>query len=281
MRLRSSISASREDVVDAGSARHDPLDTLTTAQLAEVTALQGGADLTPEEAAISLGYVSPDMAGPGIAVLDPGDDRVDAMVTAAFDLDDPLAQSVRSLRGAITALRLAEGRPVRTLAILSVEAATEATIIAANLGVVFAQARYQTLLVDTNLRSPSLHALFRTANDSGVSSLLADDIDGRSLPQSTALPALSVLGSGPSIVNAPELFERHVLARKLVIFEDSAEMVIVDAGQAETNAPVIVDGLDAAVIVVRQHVSSLGSVQQLISAIEERGTKVCGTIFST
>ncbi len=281
MRLRSSISAGSVDIVDADAAHGDPLDTLTTTQLDEVTALQSESDLTPEEAAISLGYVLPDRTGPGLTVLDQGDDRVDPLVTAAFDLEDTLAQSVRSLRGAITALRLGDGRPVRTLAILSVEAATEATIIAANLGVVFAQARYQTLLVDANLQSPSLHSLFRTANNYGVSSLMAEDLDGRSLPQPTALPTLSVLGSGPSIVNAPELFERHVLARKLVIFEDIAEILIVDAGHAEVDAPVIIDGLDAAIVVVRQHVSSLGSVQQLIAAVEERGTKVCGTIFST
>ena len=256
MRLRS--SAERGDLLGAHGKAFAPAvfdtEAFTVQQLEEISKRREATGESVSEAASALALKPNEAAKPRLT-LDLDDERVNALVVAAFDLDDPLAQSVRSLRGTITALRLGNGQPIRTLAMLSVGAPTEASVIAANLATVFAQADYATLLVDANLQRPQQHALFGTPTVAGVVELLQGaDIESQLL-EPTPIRKLWLLGTGSSVQNAPELFERHCLARKLVRFDDDVEIIIVDASQSTEDSPIIVDQIDAAVLVVRQHIS--------------------------
>jgi protein-tyrosine kinase len=217
---------------------------------------------------------------PSFALLSPDDRRVHPAVTAAFESSSELAQSLRALRGMIMASRL-EGRPIKTLSVLSIDAQAEGSIVAANLAVVCAQAGYSTLLVDANVEEPGVHGLFLTANRGGLIEMLETSRDERKLPQVTAIPTLSVLPAGRQAPNALELLERRKLSRALLPLHDMFDLIVIDASRTSLEASVVTDELDAALVVVRQHVSPIGTLQQLVGAVESRGTKVLGAIVAT
>jgi protein-tyrosine kinase len=217
---------------------------------------------------------------PAFALLSPDDRRVHPAVTAAFESTSELAQSLRALRGAIMSARI-DGRPIKTLSVLSIDAPNEGSILAANLAVVCAQAGYATLLVDANVENPGVHGLFLTANRGGLIEMLESGRDERKLPQETALSTLSVLPAGRQVPNALELVERRKLARALLPLHDMFDLIVIDASRTTLEASVVTDELDAAIVVVRQHVSPIGTLQQLIGAVESRGTKVLGAIVAT
>jgi protein-tyrosine kinase len=217
---------------------------------------------------------------PAFALLSPDDRRVHPAVTAAFETTSDLAQSLRALRGMIMAANL-DGRPIKTLAVLSIDAATEGSILAANLAVVCAQAGYSTLLVDANVENPGVHGMFLTANRGGLIEMLENAGDERKLPQVTAVPTLSVLPAGRQAPNALELLERRKLSRALLPLHDMFDLIVVDASRTTLEASVVTDELDAALVIVRQHVSPIGTLQQIVGAVEGRGTKVLGAIVAT
>ena len=93
----------------------------------------------------------------------------------------------------------------RVVVVTSVDMMEGKTTIVSNLGVASAQQKCDVLLIDADLRRPSLHQRFGLSNHSGLTDLLKhpellDLIDGsrESLVQATGTPHLWVLAAGPT-----------------------------------------------------------------------------------
>lgn len=275
---KSSDAASREVIGNLLGMSHEDQERVALHQ--EETGQLFG------EAAIDLGFADADQVRraieqqQGFVVLAAEDGRVDNLAVAAFDPDDPLSLSIRSLRGTISATRLADGQPIKSLMILSAEVVSEATLVAANLAVAFSQASYRTLLVDANLGAPSHHALFRVSGRTGLSTVLSTRADAASQIHATALPGLSVLPAGPAVPNAPELFERASLSQALRGVDDLFDITLIDASRVQPDDLSISEGVDAAVIVVVRDVSMMGTVQAFSERLEERGTLCLGAVVA-
>jgi hypothetical protein len=80
----------------------------------------------------------------GLGLLDASDERVDPLVTAAFDADHPYVAKVRKVRAKLLATaREARGADGRLrLALLSLQGGDEASILAANLATVMAPSNW-------------------------------------------------------------------------------------------------------------------------------------------
>mgnify|MGYP005846226191 CR=1 FL=1 len=124
------------------------------------------------------------------------------------------------------------------------------SITAANLAVSFAKAGKRTVLVDADLRHPSVHQLFGVANDAGLSSIflseparLGDHSHEREarddLPQrvsdrviQTKVPDLRVLPSGPLPSNPPRVLRSQRMSQVLEALQAMADVVILDCPPA-------------------------------------------------
>ena len=238
------------------------------------------------ETAVDLGFATQLQVRQAIqqqqnfTVLAREDARVSPLVAAAFDPEAGISQSVRALRGAIGSFRGSVGVAPVLLSILSVDAPTEASLIAANLAVTCAQAGRQTLLVDANLNMPSQDGLFFLSNRIGLSTWLTGDQDNEPTIRSSAVPLLSVLPTGPAIPNGAELFERAGLINRLHALSDRYDQIVVDAGRAGRGSSSLSTGFDAALIVVRRDVSSPVELKGMIAELEAAEVPVLGTIFS-
>ena len=79
-----------------------------------------------------------------------------------------------SIRGLRTSIGLANlDRPVRSLLVTSAQPSEGKSTTAANLALSFAQVGKRVLLVDADLRAPSIHKHFDTGTESGLSDVLA------------------------------------------------------------------------------------------------------------
>jgi len=124
------------------------------------------------------------------------------------------------------------------------------TTTSANLAASFAQAGKRTILVDANLRRPSIHRAFGVGSGSGLTSLFLDEPagPGEHLPGGqaggttglrgqleaclvpTGVPGLQLLPSGPTLaVNPAELFASARMRLVLVALRDLADVVVVDS----------------------------------------------------
>ena len=154
--------------------------------LAEPSALHNGA---PDG--------DPAAAPANLPLLQPGDTRVDPLATAAFAANHAYVAKVRKVRAKLLAAAreagAIDGR--LRLALLSLHAGDEASILAANLATVLAQMDGPTIVIDADIPHPTLDRLLRVPNSIG----LAEQLSGMALRvpiEPTAVERLGVMPSG-------------------------------------------------------------------------------------
>jgi uncharacterized protein involved in exopolysaccharide biosynthesis len=112
--------------------------------------------------------------------------------------DDPRSTVAEAYRSVRTALQFstAEGAPKRLVVTSTTRNEGKSTTSLA-LAINFAQMGQRVLLIDADMRNPTIHKLLGMSNDFGLSNLLSSDNRGDKMITPTAIPNLSVLTAGP------------------------------------------------------------------------------------
>jgi ATPases involved in chromosome partitioning len=114
-----------------------------------------------------------------------------------------LAESLRSMRTALS-LSSSEGAP-KVLHFTSTAASEGKTTTAINTAINFAQTGGRVLIIDGDLRNPSLHKIFNKPNDAGLTNYLTGESDPGRVTQTTGIDNLYLMSSGPIPPNPAEL----------------------------------------------------------------------------
>ena len=135
---------------------------------------------------------------------------------------DPRSSMAEAYRSVRTALQFStsHGAPKRLLVTSTTRDEGKSTTALA-LAINFAQMGHHVLLVDADMRNPSLHKMLNMPNELGLSNLLSDDARGETLIQPTIVPNLSVLTAGPTPPNPVDL----LMGPKLMALLDKATHV--------------------------------------------------------
>ncbi len=141
----------------------------------------------------------------------------------------PVAEGVRALRSNIFLIR--PGRPFKTLLLTSPGAAEGKSFVLANLAVVLASAGNRVIVVDADMRRPSLHELFDRPNVVGLADALRDHQgDPLSLPlQETDFDNLLLLSSGRPPADPAALLTSQRFPAVLEFLRDEGDVVLIDS----------------------------------------------------
>jgi polysaccharide biosynthesis transport protein len=165
----------------------------------------------------------------------------------------------------------ARGNAATTIAITSAGVGEGASIIAANLATAFAQAGKRVVLVDGNLRAPSLWKLFKKdAKHPGLAELVALPALGpRDVLTSGPVPGLQLLLAGPVSVIPTERLTSERIEGILADLRGRADLVIIDAPPplADSNALLFTVNADLAVIVARADRTRNDALRMTIASI--------------
>lgn len=206
----------------------------------------------------------------------------DERLLRAVNFSGQISEAFRVLRSKI--LMPLDGRQVpKTIMVTSVLPREGKTFVTANLGIALAQCVDQySLLVDCDLRLPSLAKLFGVLDDRGLTDYLRSKAEMADLIRKTSMEKLSILASGIPPVNPAELLgsaRMHGLVGELSSrYPD--RFVIFDSPplQVASESMVLAQVVDGVVLVVRYGVSTRSLVEK---AIEEIGKqKIIGMIFN-
>jgi non-specific protein-tyrosine kinase len=151
----------------------------------------------------------------------------DAIIT----LTDPRSNAAEAYRTLRTNLEFSsvDGQ-LTTLLVTSSAPTDERSAIVANLAVAMADGDRPVILVDADLRRPSLHSLFGLPNETGFTNLFKDDEALRNPPlQTIPHTSLQVLTSGPLPPIPSQLLASQKMSAVIQRLAELAEVVIFDA----------------------------------------------------
>ncbi|HEV3073421.1 MAG TPA: polysaccharide biosynthesis tyrosine autokinase [Thermoanaerobaculia bacterium] len=162
--------------------------------------------------------------------------------------EHPRAQVSEAYRALRTALLLSSAHRLQVVAVTSAAMGEGKTATASNLAIVLAQLGRPVLIVDGDLRKPSLHRVFRASNQVGLVSHLTGTAEAGEIVHATGIPNLWITPAGPLAPAPSELLSSDGMHDWLRAVRTRFEYVVIDTPPmlAVTDAlvvGVIVDGV--------------------------------------
>jgi len=174
-------------------------------------------------------------------------------------------------------------KPIKTIMVTSAGASEGKSTITANLAIVMAQAGMRVVLIDADLRRPTVHKTFSRPNRNGLTDLMLQGAAGwNGAVQETPIRNLFLISSGQLPPNPSEILASQKMRQLLEHFSKSSDVVIIDTppALAVTDATVLAPHVDAVLLVVDTGATRIGAVAQVKAQFEQVGVKLMGVVMN-
>ncbi len=169
----------------------------------------------------------------------------------------------------------------RSVVISSASGGEGKSTTAVNLAIVCSQLGSKVLLIDTDLRRPTIHRKMHLPNEQGISSVLVNFCSFDDAVQHIN-PCLDVITAGPMPPNPSELLASNVLKELVNRLRGEYEYIIFDTPPINvvSDALILSPNSDGIIMVVRSKKSTYSQVRQTLKKIELAGVKLLGTVLN-
>lgn len=191
-----------------------------------------------------------------------------------------LAEAFRSLRTSV--LLSAAGQPPRSLLVSSAQPGEGKTTISANLAISLAQLGQRVLLIDCDLRRPSVHRAFQIQGSLGVVSYLAGQQEWRAAVEKTSLPGLDVLVCGPVPPNPAELLSSDRMQKLILDALEDYKFVLVDSPPLlnVSDSRILATLVEGVVLVVKGGETPRELARRAQAYVADVGARVIGAVLN-
>jgi succinoglycan biosynthesis transport protein ExoP len=200
---------------------------------------------------------------------------------AARLLKDPVTEAYRVLRTNLQFSGLKN--PGGSLLVTSSGPGEGKTTTAANLSVVIAQTQKRVILVDADLRRPSIHKIFGLSNKSGLTSLVLDEsLDIDDVVQATGVSGLRVLTSGPLPPNPAEVLNSPEMTRIIDRLREGSDLVIFDSPPAlvVTDSVVLAGKLNSTLLIADAGRTRSDALRRSVDTLSKVNARVLGVVLN-
>lgn len=138
-----------------------------------------------------------------------------------------IAESFRNLRSSLFLKFRSE--PIKVIMITSSQPQDGKSFVSFNLAASIASVGHKTVIVDCDLRRPTLHDKFKINNSIGLSNYMVDHTPKEKIIHKTDVENLAFIPAGPVLANSSELIEAGALDEIIDYLKQEYEYVIIDA----------------------------------------------------
>ncbi|MDD9266228.1 CpsD/CapB family tyrosine-protein kinase [Paenibacillus sp. GCM10023248] len=162
----------------------------------------------------------------------------------------PISEAYRTLRTNIQ-FSSVDGE-VKVLMVTSAGPGEGKSTTLTNLAVAYAQADKKVLVIDADLRKPTMHHTFQVSNRSGLTNLLTNQLTILEVVQESLIPNLYIITSGPIPPNPSEILASKKMISTLEELRMQYDIILIDAPPAiaVTDAQIISTRSDGVILVV-------------------------------
>jgi capsular exopolysaccharide synthesis family protein len=208
------------------------------------------------------------------------DDRSSTLITIS-NPRSPISEAYRTLRTNLEFSSL--DKPIRSMVVTSASPEEGKSTTLANLAVTIAQAGKKVVLIDCDLRRPSLHQIFGARSTPGFTDMMRDDALMSKPPlQETSEPNLRLLASGTIPPNPSELLASRRMSDVIAALQQQADIVLFDAPPviAVTDAAVLSSKVDAVLLVVSAGKTKRDHAKKAKTMLEKVNAHLIGTVLN-
>jgi capsular exopolysaccharide synthesis family protein len=199
---------------------------------------------------------------------------------ANLDPKSPISEQYRTIRTNVQFSSI--DKELRTLMITSSGPGEGKSTTAANLGVVFAQLGKKVLLVDADLRKPTVHRSFGVNNLHGFTTVLTKQATLASTVLDTEEKDLFILTSGPVPPNPAELLSSKSMEQFIEEAKEQFDYVIFDTPPllAVADPQILANKVDGSIFVVYSGKTDIDQAKKAKDLLQNAQSKLIGVVLN-
>jgi len=156
------------------------------------------------------------------------------------------------------------------------------TTVTSNLASVFQMAGHKSIILNLDLRKPTLHTYFNLNNEKGMSTYLSGQDSIQDIIFTTEYTDLHIITSGPIPNNPSELILSHKLTELLDLLKTRYDYIFIDSAPVGlvSDSIALMKLADKNLIILRENFSEDGFLASLNAIIEQNGLKNIGLVLN-
>lgn len=170
---------------------------------------------------------------------------------------------------------------IKKILITSSEPGEGKSTTVGNLAIVFAQDKKKTLIIDCDLRKPSIYKKFKISNNIGLSDVIINmgNLENAIIKYSDYL---DILPSGKTPPNPSEMIGSMTMDMLLEKLSEIYDLIIIDSPPilAVTDAQIISTKVDGTLIVVRAGKTKIETLASAKSILDKVNAKILGAVLN-
>ncbi|WP_419955136.1 CpsD/CapB family tyrosine-protein kinase [Neobacillus niacini] len=199
---------------------------------------------------------------------------------AALDPKSPISEQYKTIRTNIQYSSVDE--ELKTIMVTSSGPAEGKSTTAANLAVVFSQLGKKVLLVDADLRKPTVHRTFAVNNLFGFTTVLTKQATLANTVVETEEKDLFILTSGPIPPNPAELLSSKSMEQFMEEAKEQFDYVVFDTPPllAVADPQIIANKVDGSILVVYSGKTEIDQVKKAKELLVNAQSKLVGVVLN-
>ena len=196
------------------------------------------------------------------------------------DPKNPAAEAYRVIR---TSIQFAQaGKELKTIAITSCTPNEGKSMTIANLAIVLTQAGKSVLLIDCDMRNPTVHKNFNLSNKVGLSSCISMGTAVADAVQETGIEGLDVLTAGVIPPNPSELLGSERMQNILQRAKEEYDYVLIDTPPVlpVTDSLVLGSMVDGLILVIDSGEIKVEMAREVKNQLVHSGANILGVVLN-
>jgi non-specific protein-tyrosine kinase len=192
--------------------------------------------------------------------------------------NSPAGEAIRQLR---VRLLQPKGRAkIHTLLVTSAQPGEGKSTLVASLAYAMAKPGTKVIVVDADMRLPSLDKVFKVPNELGLSNILAEEAEPETVIQSTSTPGVFIIPSGPIPSNPADLLSSKSMTALIKYLRGQYEFILIDAPAvlAASDATILATLTDGVVLVVASSQTRKEWVQAACKQLSDSNPRLIGVV---
>lgn len=199
-------------------------------------------------------------------------------------LNNPKSTSSEAFRTLRTNIQFANiDKNIKSIVMTSSNPDEGKSTVLVNLAITMAHADQKVLLIDGDLRKPTINKYFELVESYGLTNILMDGGEGnQGIQKISEVPGLEVITSGPIPPNPSELLSSDQMKRFLARMKEEYDIVLIDAPPVGvvTDAAILSTLVEGTLLTCRQGETLIESVEFAKEKLEKVNANILGVVLN-